>query len=165
MIAFPGKIFRQMSKLLPQIIFITLTFFLISVTYGQTKDTTNWAILLQHSNFIEINSIRKIDKTILTKFPYLKKISRPNGRFNATDNGEGHKLRLFFIANTANYWIISYEHGGLGYHTHCLLMTINSEKDLDIQESYTMFKSLSDLREAFANNGDALFRQWSGHED
>jgi hypothetical protein len=152
-----------MFRFLQQSILISAAFTLSAFGYGQTKDTVDWSALLQHSNFTEINSTKKIDKNILAKFPSWKRISNRGGQFNATDVGSGRGLRLFFIAKRDNHWIISYEHGGRGYHTHCFLITIDSDNNLDIQESDMKFESLDYLK-AFTKTDNNLFRQWRGYE-
>ena len=154
-----------MFRFLQQTILISVTFVLVTVAYGQTKSKTTWTTVLQYSNFTEITSIKKIDKNILSKFPSWKKMIRRKGQFNATDVGGGQRLRLFFIAKTDdNHWIISYEHGGRGYHTHCFLITIDAKNNLDIQESYTKFETLDYLK-AFTKTNDNIFSQWQGYEN
>ncbi|TMI74337.1 MAG: hypothetical protein E6H09_05330 [Bacteroidetes bacterium] len=134
-----------------------------SLSYGQTNDTSDWNTILQQSIFREISSIKKVNKNILAKFPSWKKISKHRGQFNPTDLGGGRRLRLFFVARTANHWIISYEHGGRGYHTHCYLITIDSQNNLDIRESEIKFESLDYLK-ALAKTDQNLFSQWRGYE-
>ncbi|MFI5406227.1 MAG: hypothetical protein ACHQ1D_06905 [Nitrososphaerales archaeon] len=153
-----------MLKLFPKRTLIVASFAIVTVTFGQSNDNlTDWPTFLLDSNFTEINSPKKIDKKILSKFPYWKKMSKLSGRFNASDFGGGPSRRLYFIAKANRHWIISYEHGGRGYHTHCFLITIDPKNNLDIQESWMKIESLDYLK-AFAIADHSLFSQWRGDE-
>jgi len=152
-----------MVKFLKRTLFALVTFILCSPAIGQVKDSTDWNLLLKFSNFTEINSARKIDRIILKKFPSWKRMSKPHGNFNPTDVGKGRRLRLLFSAKIDNYWIVSYEHGGRGYHTHCLFITIDSNSVLTIKETDMKFDSLEYLKE-FVQTRQLLLRHWPGYE-
>jgi hypothetical protein len=148
-----------------RVITITITTFcFLTIGFGQNaKDAASWETIIQSSTFTEVNNPKKIDKSLLSKFPGWKKMSRRNGKFNGSDVGAGPRRRIYFIAKSGNRWIVSYEHGGLGYHTHCFLTTIDSENNLDIQESNVKFESLDYLK-MFIKSDHALFTQWAGYE-
>jgi hypothetical protein len=144
---------------------LVVTFFsLLTFGYAQVnKNTIDWQTTLESSNFVAINNPKKIDQNILSKFPEWKKMSAPHGRFNATDDGNGPHRRLYFIAKADTNWIVSYEHGGRGYHTHCFLITIGSQNNLLIQSSIIEFKSLEYLK-LFLRNQKNPFEGWDGYD-
>ena len=147
-----------------QTILVPVAFTIASLAYGQTADSPDWRAILQQSGFAEVISTKKIDKNIRSEFPSWEKMSKSEKQFNATDFGGGKRQRLFFIARADNHWIISYEHGGRGYHTHCFLITVDSSDKLDVLHSDIKFDTLGDLKE-FANTKYDLFRKWQGDED
>ena len=87
----------------------------------------------------------------------------PGGEFNATDVGSGPSRRLYFIAKTDKHWIVSYEHGGWGYHAHCFFITIDDGNNLLIQNSNIKLESLEFLK-AFITKEKILLEPWNGYE-
>jgi hypothetical protein len=146
---FYNRYFRQV------IILIILSFVLAKVGFGQ-EDNNNWQTIIQTSIFTELNNPKKIDKNLLSKFPEWKGMSKRNGKFNASDIGSGPRRRIYFIANSENHWIISYEHGGRGYHTHCFLITINNQNNLVTQNISIKFESFEYLK-AFIKTDNGSF--------
>jgi hypothetical protein len=153
-----------MTKSFHQTILFFLSFSFFSLSYGQiNKDTAGWNTLLLNSSFAKINSIKKIDREILSRFPFWKYMSKPGGKFNATDFGGRRRRRLYFIAKSDNHWIVSYEHGGRGHHTHCFLITIDAQKNLLVQNSSMKFESIDYLK-AFNKTEKNLFSEWRASE-
>jgi hypothetical protein len=57
-----------------------------------------------------------------------RKIRISKRRFNATDIGSGPRRRLSFIVKWKDDYIISYEHGGRGYHCHSIIFETNGKE-------------------------------------
>jgi hypothetical protein len=143
-----SHISKFFNRFIQWVTILALTFFSFLVS-GHTqviKDAINRQTIIQSSNSIEINNPAKIDKRLLIKFPAWKKMFASNGKFNATDVGNGPNRRVIFIAKADSNWIISYQHGGTGYYTHCFLITFNDQHNLLIQNSPGKFESLEDLK-------------------
>jgi hypothetical protein len=120
---------------------------ILTRAYGQ-QDTLAWRSELLSSGFKLFAKHTDIDPAILSQIPNLKKMANVKGKFNATDVGNRDPTRrLFFAASSGNKWIISYEHGGIGYHTHCLFITIDTDKTITIKDTLREFTSLSGLKE------------------
>jgi hypothetical protein len=49
-------------------------------------------------------------------------------RFNGTDIGAGPRRRLAFITKLNDDYILSYEHGGRGYHCHSIIFETNGKE-------------------------------------
>jgi hypothetical protein len=151
-----SRCFRQTITLV-----ITIFFFGI-IGHGQndTKITT-WQTILQISIFQKVSNPKKIDKGLLSKFPNWKKMSPQGARFNSSDIGGGPHRRVYFIANSGNYWIVSYEHGGKVYHSHCFLITLDAENTSILDNNCLKFESF-DLLKQFWESEICPFAGWAG---
>lgn len=87
-------------------------------------------------------------------------MKRRGGRFNATDIGSGPRRRIFFIAKSGNNWIVSYEHGGHGYHRHCFLITIDQQNNSIWDNSCFKIESFGLLKELLKDES-CSFTKWS----
>ncbi len=144
-----------------------LTLFVLAfsrLVYSQQPDTLNWETIINSSSgWKTFTSIKDLDKTLISKFPEWKDMSGPKGRFEATDVGGGPRERLFFAANYQNYWIVSYEHGGIGYHTHCFFIQVKDENKFIIYDSYNEFRTLQKLQ-SFVLTKDIPMELWDGYD-
>ena len=145
-------------------IFTLITFiFLQLALYSQQSDTLNWETIITSSNWKTYTSVKDLDTKLISKFPQWKDMSRVHGRFEATDVGGGPRERLFFAANYQNYWIVSYEHGGRGYHTHCFFIKMISENEFLVYQSHKKFKTLEELQ-SFVSTQDIPMEIWDGYD-
>jgi hypothetical protein len=151
-----------MRKYFSHIILTILFCYSFAPANSQKLKDNNWSTILGTEKFTAIRSINKVDPVILARFQYLKTISRPGGKFNSTDLGKGPRRRLYFIARSNDHWIISYEHGGRGYHSHCFLITIGSSPNLDIQATDIKVESVNYLKQL--GQGVDSFIKWRGDE-
>lgn len=139
------------------LLFITFTF--SSLSFAQTADTLKWKTLIRAANWETYTHAKDLDRAVLKKFPNWRSMSRVNGRFEATDVGSGPRERLFFIAKYQNCWIVSLEHGGIGYHTHCFFIE-ETDKGLSVYHSYMEFQTLAKLQSA----GNISVQEWDAYD-
>jgi hypothetical protein len=64
-------------------------------------------------------------------------------RFNATDAGGGPKRRLTYIAQLDNSYILSYEHGGIGYHFHSIIFETDGKEVINVFKLFSGVKHTS----------------------
>ena len=127
--------------------FLLLLFFSFFAASGQTAaDTAGLHNTLRTAAFGVSGKVTEIDDWLFIRFPEWEKMADPKKRFNPTDNGGGAKRRLFFAARSGNVWIVSYEHGGRGYHTHCFIITVTEGHELFVFDCHREFKSMDELR-------------------
>ncbi|MCE3259096.1 MAG: hypothetical protein K0S12_737 [Bacteroidetes bacterium] len=133
--------------------------------FGQKKDTL-WRQAILHPDFKTIGNAKEIDSAITNRLPELKSkhIANPNEKFNATDNGGGPRRRLYFAGFLNNRWIISYEHGGRGYHEHTFFITISADKKLTIDESLQVFQTFQELKNFAFKNDTIIIKSWNHYD-
>jgi tetratricopeptide (TPR) repeat protein len=132
---------------------------------SSNNDSIPWRSILDTCNFKSIKTVSEIDPVLLEKFPSWKSMSNPNGKFNATDVGGGPRKRLYFAAKCGDYWIISSENGGRGYHTDCFFIKIEPHKTLLISQTYMEFKTLDDLLSAIKKKQYIPVSDWDWREN
>jgi hypothetical protein len=82
-------------------------------------------------NNFSINSYKSLPKFIRN---YLCQVNRKKFKisgknFNATDFGDSRFFRkLSYIVGSRYYYILSYEHGGRGYHNHSIIFKTSEKK-------------------------------------
>lgn len=64
-------------------------------------------------------------------------------RFNASDAGGGPKRRLTYIARLDNSYILSYEHGGIGYHCHSIIFETDGKDVTNVIKLFSGVKHTS----------------------
>jgi len=139
--------------------FILLMAIACSLQLRSQTDTLQWKALIRSSDWKTYSSVKDLDPQLLKKFPEWKRMSSRNGRFEATDVGTGPRRRLYFAANYRNYWIVSYEHGGIGYHTHCMFIEITAN-GFNVYHSYNTFGSLAELQ----RQGALFMESWNEYD-
>jgi hypothetical protein len=114
-------------------VFIPLLLVSISKSYGQDslKKEIILPIVKEFSlNNTKVDSYEELPECIKN---YLAQIPRVNfkfskGRFNGTDIGTGPKRKLFYILRSADNYIMSYAHGGIGRHFHSAIFMTNGKE-------------------------------------
>ena len=88
--------------------------------------------------------------------------------FNPTDNGGGTRVRLYFAAKSGDYWIVSYEHGGRGYHTDCFFVKTKRHKtviayEMDDSPGMKMetFTTIEELK-TYSSKQKLKLKMWYG---
>jgi len=87
--------------------------------------STNYEIVYRVEEIPE-----SIHKLLLNKFNN-KGFANPNEDFNPTDVIWDHNLpqrRLVFAGNSPDSWFVCYEHGGIGYHCHMIIFSIENKE-------------------------------------
>ena len=116
------------------IVFIFLLFTGISNCYSQedSLDQIKVQSIVREfsSNSQSISSYRKLPEFIRyyldQKNEYKCRIS--NSKFSGKNIGSGSHRKQSYITRLKDDYIISYEHGGTGYHCHSIILQTNGKK-------------------------------------
>lgn len=100
----------------------------IKVNYKKNEDSL--LAKIQQDSFAVSYNKKDIPKLIKKKLKCLSQwfaLANPNEKYNATDVIIGHRpsRQLIFMAKSANIFIITYNHGGLGWHQDIFIAQFN----------------------------------------
>jgi hypothetical protein len=136
-----------------KIVFISMLFVVTSNSYSQEDSIVNTKIQAIVKGF-STNSARFTSMDSVPRFVinYIEKrngakFSISNRKFNATDNGSGPRRKLSFIAKLKDDYILSYQHGGMGYHCHSIIFETNGSEVINVYNiiTYDNVKKVAEL--------------------
>src|ERR1051326_891894 len=135
--------------------------------YSKENEDIRWSRMWMHlpdsSTFVSGCKVKDIDTSLFRVFPHWADMSDCSGKFNATDVGRGPRRRLFFFARSGDHWIVSYEHGGIGYHPHCFFIACDSNGKYVVYETMQEVKSWDNLK-SIISSGKLKIEKWDWYD-
>jgi hypothetical protein len=130
---------------------------LIIMAQSADKDSAEWVYHITHDSFKVMYKYKAIPQRIRDSIFYDAEVSDAGGKFNSGCVGEGPRKRIIFVANSNEYWLISYEQGGRAHNRRVLLIKAgdNNSVKKPVTTMYLSEKihSLADLKAYVEKNG------------